>query len=167
MVRFFSISCSTISVPWGPAFIVDTSTIIYNFAFFFKVLPHRSNLAGWLYSPHTPCPTVPRKKHSRSTCHPSHRLTGLHEGQAPRQAPLPKCSPAALGYQRRAGERHRQNGRDGSELRAVEAAVLTGKGTAVWQTHSSGAGRWQWVGQHQCLAVDCTLSNGRNSKLSC
>ena len=117
---------------------------------FFKVLPHRSaNLAGWLYSPHTP---KVERLHSLPRCPEAHlpskprwlirtcRGLGLQTGPS-------RLGAAQQPWVSKEGWK-RDRGRTAatflsSEL--VEAIVFTKYSTVVWQTHSSGAGRWRWV----------------------
>ena len=119
---------------------------------FFKVLPHRSaNLAGWLYSPHTP---KVERLHSLPRCPEAHlpskprwlirtcRGLGLQTGPS-------RLGAAQQPWVSKEGWK-RDRGRTAatflsSEL--VEAIVFTKYSTVVWQTHSSGAGRWRWVPQ--------------------
>lgn len=69
----------------------------------------------------------------------------MQRARAPDRPLSARGSPAALGIK---GGLERDTGRTAGMVLSsepVEAAVLTEYSTAVWQTHSSGAGRWQWV----------------------
>lgn len=140
---------------------ISSPTIIYNFAFLSKFFPTDQQIwpAGST-APTLPAPPSRGRSTPRSTCHPSQGgLLGLQRARAPDRPSL-ALGKALQPWVSKEGWRETQAETAGMVLSSepVEAAVLTEYSTAVWQTHSSGAGRVAMgVKQHQCLAVDCTL----------
>lgn len=140
-------------MPWGPAFIRNTSpTITYNFAFLQSSSPPISKI----WQAGSVAPTV--SKRSGCTPHPTalrKKCSKAHLPSKPRQlirtckgAGSPDRPLLAWGTQQpwvsKEGWKRDRGRTAGTVLSSEmpEAIVFTEYGIVVWQTHSSGAGWW-------------------------